>query len=84
MHVSKADYKPKFDLFWTFLPKQYIEKVVLVETNKNLQVELKLGKYTRWLGIVFLMSTVCGYHCHEFWSIKQIDTFQGPPYCFGM
>ena len=72
----------ELELFWKFFPKEYIMEVVLVETTKKMKKPLLIGEFTRWLGIVLLMSTVQGCHRRDFWSIAEIDAFDGAPYRF--
>lgn len=81
--MPRSDFKEEFNLFWQFFPKDYIVNVVLPATNKNLTKELKIGEFSRWLGLVFLMSTIEGCERRDFWSEEEIDAFEGAPLRFG-
>ena len=47
-------------LFDGLLPKDYLQQVVLVETNKKLEESLTFGELLRWIGVWVLMSMVDG------------------------
>ena len=54
-------------MFLTFLPKKFIEDVVLAETNNQLQGEkVEIGEFLRFLGLWFFMATVSGFSRREF------------------
>ena len=67
-------------MFFKFFPKQYIEKVILLETNKNLEEPMTLGEFLRWIGIWLFLSTVSGFRRQDFWSSRPIDRNEGAPY----
>jgi hypothetical protein len=73
-----------FYLFWKFFPKDYILNVVLPQTNKNLLKELKKGEFTRFLGLVLLISTVTGSNHRDFWATADISAFEGAPFRFNI
>lgn len=77
------DAKPDLvSLFLVLFPKKYLEEIILVETNKNLQSPspLKMGEFLRWLGIWFLMATTYVTNRREFWSAKNSSAFEGAPF----
>ena len=47
-------------LFEGLFPKDYLQQVVLVETNKKLEESLTFGELLRWIGMWVLMSMVDG------------------------
>jgi hypothetical protein len=81
--IPLSDVYAEFNLFWEFLPKDFIFNVIIHETNKKLVKPMTKGEFSRWLGIILLMSTIKGFQRHEFWSVNDIDAFSGPPYRFG-
>ena len=47
-------------LFEGLFPKEYLENVVLTETNQHLNDPLSYGELLHWIGLWVLMSTVDG------------------------
>ena len=39
-----------------------------------------MGEFLRWIGIWLLLSTKLGFKRSEYWSIKPIELYNGPPY----
>jgi hypothetical protein len=70
-NIPGSELEAEFNLFWRFFPKKFMVEVVLPATNKHLMKELKIGELTRWLGLIFLMSTIEGCHRRDFWSEKR-------------
>jgi len=64
-----------------FLPRSYIEEVLLVATNSAIEGQpVSFGEFLRWLGIWYLLAMN---HCasrREYWSSMPIDMFQGAPF----
>ena len=81
-HYPHVEYKPYLNIFWNFFLKMYAVDVLLKETNKELDKAVTLGEFTQFVGIIFLLSTVKGCQCQEFWSNTEIDAFKSPPYWF--
>lgn len=68
-------------MYLAFLPRKFIEEVLLVETNKVIEGQpLEFGEFLRWLGLWYLIATT---HCgsrRDFWSGMPVDLFQGAPF----
>ena len=47
-------------LFEGLFPKEYLENMVLTETNQHLNDPLSYGELLHWIGLWVLMSTVHG------------------------
>ena len=67
-------------LFEGLFPKDYLQQVVLVETNKKLEVSLTFGELLRWIGVWVLMSMVDGSDQYLFWAAHEIDIYYGAPF----
>ena len=67
-------------MFLLFFPRTWLEKVLLAETNKHLEVKMSLGKLLRFIGLWLFMATVSGYTRQEFFSAKPISVNCGAPY----
>ena len=67
-------------LFEGLFPKEYLENVVLTETNQHLNDRLSYGELLRWIGLWVLMSTVDGSDRQSFWSTKAINMNEGAPF----
>jgi Transposase IS4 len=81
--IPRTEMNQEINLFWKFFPKQWVEEVLLPETNKHLKKPILLGEFTRWIGVCLLMSTIRGCERKDFWSTKEISAFKGAPYWFG-
>ena len=71
--------------FLRFLPRQYVQDVLIPETNKSLEdtdMPLTFGEFLRWLGLWLLMSTVSGIPREDFWATSDISMFYGAPFRF--
>jgi hypothetical protein len=71
-------------LFFILFPVEYyLHEVLLVQLNKNLEENKErsvgLGEFLRFLGIWFYMATFDGYNRSAFWSLREIDDFEGAP-----
>ena len=64
-------------LFEGLFPKEYLENVVLMETNQHLNDPLSYGELLHWIGLWVLMSTVDGSDRQSFWSTKAINMYKG-------
>lgn len=67
-------------LFDLFFPMSYVKTVLIPETNKQLNNELTLGEFYRWLGIWLLLSTTEGSPRSAFWSQNPPSCFSGAPF----
>ena len=67
-------------LFEGLFPTEYLQHVVLVETNKKLEESLTYGELLRWIGVWVLMSTVDGSDRRSFWAAREIDIYYGAPF----
>ena len=88
-HLSLyADVKPTIQqLFEMFFFKQYVEGIIIPQTNLCLQKEkhrpVSYGEFLCWLGLWFLMSTINGPDHNDFWSVGEVDCFIGAPLRLG-
>ena len=64
-------------LFEGLFPKDYLQQVVLVETNKELEESFTFGELLRWIGVWVLTSTVDGSDRHLLWAARDIDIYYG-------
>ena len=83
-----ADMKPTIQqLFEMFFFKQYVEGIIIPQTNICLQKEkhhpISYGEFLRWLGLWLLMATINGPDRPEFWSMSEVDCFIGAPLRLG-
>ena len=58
--VDKTMDDVNLQLFEGLFPKEYLENMVLTETNQHLNDPLSYGELLRWIGLWVLMSTVDG------------------------
>ena len=63
-------------------PKEFIEVIIIKETNKKLDDKIIYGEFVVWLGLWFFMGTTHFGDRREFWSTKSIDAFEGVPFRF--
>lgn len=71
-------------LFELMIPKDFINEVILVETNKKINGPvLMYGEFLVFVGLQFLMATTRCDNRRDFWSLKNIDPFDGAPHRFG-
>ena len=93
-HTHKAhlslytDVKPTIQqLFEMFFFKQYVEGIIIPQTNIHLQKEkhcpISYGEFLHWLGLWFLMATINGPDHPDFWSMGEVDCFIGAPLRLG-
>ena len=75
--VDKTMDDVNLQLFEGLFPKEYLENVVLTETNQHLNDPLSYGELLRWIG---LLSTVDGSDRRSFWSTKAINMYEGAPF----
>ena len=74
----------RLQLFEMFLPKTFIQTVILPQTNKNLKGKpLLYGEFLQWIGLMLMTATLQGFQRRDFWSMQQIDTFETAPIRFG-
>ena len=70
-----------------FIPPVAIFKdLIVAETNKELMKKdlapLLLGELHWFIGIWLFMATLSGFPRRQFWSVAEIDPFDGAPYRF--
>ena len=88
-HLSiYTDVKPTIQqLFKMFFFKQYVEGIIIPQTNIHLRQEkhrpVSYGEFLRWLGLWLLMATINGPDCTDFWSLGEVDCFVGAPLRLG-
>ena len=74
-------------LFEMFFFKPFILEVTIPETNKHMKEDkhraVTYGEFLRWLGLWFLMATITGPDCSDFWSLGEVDCFVGAPMRLG-
>ena len=61
-------------------PNAFIDDIIILASNEALAEGAKKitkGEFLRWFGLWFLMGTVKGCKCRDFWCSKEIDTFKG-------
>ena len=83
-----ADVKPTIQqLFEMFFFKQYVEGIIIPQTNIRLRQEkhcpVSYGEFLRWLGLWLLMATINGPDRTDFWSLGEVDCFVGAPLRLG-
>ena len=83
-----TDVKPTIQqLFEMFFFKQYVEGIIIPQTNLRLRKEkhrpISYGEFLRWLGLWFLMSTINSPDHNDFWSVGEVDCFIGAPLRLG-
>jgi len=67
-------------MFVMFMPKDFFEKVILVETNKAIQgPPVTFGEFLQFIGIWLYMATTAGFNRAEWFSGKKIDRWDGAP-----
>jgi hypothetical protein len=71
------------NMFLFFFPSQFLHDVLLLQLNKSLQEQKEhacgIGEFIRFIGLWFYMATFKGFNQSEYWSLKQIDDFNGVP-----
>jgi Transposase IS4 len=69
------------DLFEMLFPKNYITDKLLVAVNNNTKMgSVKYGEFLQFLGIWFLMATIKGPSCRNFWSHENVNLFHEAPF----
>ena len=70
-----------------FLFKQYVEGIIIPQTNICLQKEkhrpASYGEFVHWLGLWFLMAAINSPDHPEVWSMGEVDCFIGAPLRLG-
>ena len=88
-HLSiYTDMKPTIQqLFEMFFFKQYVEGIIIPQTNICLRQEkhhpISYGEFLRWLGLWLLMATINGPDRTDFWSLGEVGCFVGAPLRLG-
>ncbi|KAL7571289.1 hypothetical protein ACA910_008942 [Epithemia clementina (nom. ined.)] len=71
-------------LFEIFFFKEFVNAVIIVETSKRLsndnQRPLSYGEFLRWIGVWLFLATIEGPDRLDFWSLGEIDMFDGAPF----
>ena len=74
-------------LFEMFFFKPYVVGIIIHQTNICLQEEkhhpVSYGEFLHWLGLWFLMATINGPECMDFWSMGEVECFVGAPMRLG-
>ena len=83
-----TDVKPTIQqLFEMFFFKPYVVGIIIHQTNICLQEEkhhpVSYGEFLHWLGLWFLMATINGPECTDFWSMGEVECFVGAPMRLG-
>ena len=69
-------------LFKGFFPKQLLQNVIdIVNEKMDGDEEVVYGEFISWIGIWVLMSKVDGVDQCLFWSTKNVNAFDGAPFC---
>ena len=69
-------------LFEGLFPTDYLETVLLEETNQSIEGEpVTYGELLHWIGLWIIMSTCDGSDRCSFWSNKNPDIFEGRHFC---
>lgn len=70
-------------MFIMFLPRTFIENVVLVESNKHIEGQpITFGEFLQFVGMWLYMSTTAGFRRSDWFSHKKIDRWDGAPFRF--
>jgi hypothetical protein len=65
-------------MFVMFMPKDFFESVILVETNKTIEgPSVSFGEFLQFIGILLYMATTAGFNWAEWFSAKNIDRWDG-------
>ena len=73
----------RLQLFELLFPKFFITDTIIPQINREIKGSLlQYGEYLLWLGLWFLMATLEGPSRRDFWSIGEIDPFNGAPFRF--
>jgi hypothetical protein len=71
------------NMFLFFFPSQFLHEVLLLQLNKSLQEQKEcpcgIGEFIQFIGLWFYMTTFKGFNRSEYWSLKEIDDFDGAP-----
>ena len=89
-----TDRKPTIQqLFEMFFFKPYVVGIIIPQTNIHLKEEehhpVSDGEFLHWLGLWFLVATINGPECMDFWSMGEVgcyvevDCFVGAPMRLG-
>ena len=83
-----TDVNPTIEqLFEMFFFKPFIVEVIIPETNKCMKAEkhqpVTYGEFLHWLCLWFLMATITGPDCSDFWSLGVVDCFVCAPMRLG-
>ena len=74
-------------LFEIFFFKPLVIGTIFPQMNKQLQEEkhcpVSYGKFLHWIGLWFLMATINGPECQEFWSLGETNWFADAPMRLG-
>ena len=74
--ISPRISNSKLTFSLTFLLCYYIKTVLIVETNKTLEGHaLTFGEFLVFLGLWYLMATVSGCNCKQFFSSQPVNIF---------
>ena len=70
----------RVQLFELLFPKEFIKNIILPQINDEINgIAVSYGEYLRWIGLWFLMATLEGPSRRDFWSVTEINQFEGAP-----
>ena len=74
-----------FNMFELFFFTSFVKDVIIPQTNTRLtsngiHCELSYGEFLWWIGVWLLMSMLHGPDRATFWSLMDVDHFQGAPW----
>ena len=68
-------------LFLVMFPEEYLEEVLIPETNKGLSVPMDLQDYIQWVGCCLYMSCWVGIESRrDWWSTTTPSMAKGAPF----
>ena len=72
----------KLELFLTLFPVNFLNEVLIPETNKNLALPIDLREFIVWVGCWFYMALWVGIeHRHDWWSSSAPSMFGVAQFC---
>jgi hypothetical protein len=72
-HTNQHLKLTKLQLFEVLFPIFWVKEVLIPETNKILEVELKYGEFLQFLGIWLHICTTVGHEQWDFWSKIKVE-----------
>ena len=62
-------------IFEFIIPKAFVKEVFITQTNKIIVEVVRVltnGEFLLWIGLWFMMATIQGFQCHDFWRNSTI------------